>query len=262
MFNNKFNNKIHSSSDGFTLIELLVVIMMLSVLIVGLILIVNPIAQINKVKDAQRMQDLTQVKNALDAFYNDNGCYPQSLTFGSPGSPWAVGQTVYMQKVPQDPDCGKAGGYCYAYQVDTTSSCPQWSILFARLSKKPDNSADSCFSVLRNSLCSVQRPLVNPIYSTQGYCVFLGAPDCTYLKSNMVSTPGTLTPTPTPTNTLPAPSGVDCRLTGYYAVSGGLCNYLGTDQGNECTIHRHDGAGLPCYSGPGNNICSGDLCTQ
>ena len=123
------NNNHRFSSGGFTLIELLVVILILGVLTMALFSLLDPIGQLNKAKDAQRKHDIEQIGSAIDAYFNDNNCYPQSVPFGNS---WQVGSTVYMQKVPQDPDCGK-GGYCYIYETDANSNCPQWNVLYAHL---------------------------------------------------------------------------------------------------------------------------------
>jgi prepilin-type N-terminal cleavage/methylation domain-containing protein len=252
-----FNNYRRFSSAGFTLIELLVAILILATLTVALVLLFDPIAQLNKAKDAQRKHDLAQIRNAVDAYFNDTGCYPQSVPFG--GS-WQVGSTTYMQKVPQDPDCGK-GGYCYIYQTDINSTCPQWNVLYAHLTQKM-TAAQLLDSCPLKTVCDY----LNVKYN---YCFLSGPVDCTYIKGSPFPTPGwssptpapgltsTPTPTSTPTSTPTPSSGVDCAPSSYNAVSAGLCNYLGSDPHNKCTIH---GGSLTCWSGGGTTSCSGSLC--
>lgn len=260
-------NKFNFSKRGFTLVELLVVIAILSGLALMAVAIINPVDQLNKAKDAQRKQDLGQIKNALDTYYDDNHCYPQTIPFGSS---WETAETVYMKKVPQDPDCNKTG-YCYGYQIDTNSSCPQWNILYTRLSKKPPKTEDWCVNVVR-TVCENPHLSFNLKYS-QGYCALSGKPDCLYLQSNPLQTPTTPTPTPaggggggggTPTSTptpTSIPTGGSC-INGYYAVSpsSGKCNSVSA---NNCTIF---GGSLVCYSAgslPGDDThCSGLLCSQ
>ena len=230
--------------------ELLVVIMMLSILLLMSILILDPASQLNKAKDAQRKQDLAQIRSALDTYLNDTGCYPQSIPFGGQ---WVVGSTVYMKKVPQDPDC-YSGGYCYVYQTNNLDSCPQWNVLYTHLLAKMTASELQKSCPLR-TVCSVLFPRYN-------YCVFSGNINCSYIRSNPMPTPNvSSTPTPTPTPTVtptptPTPPPVSCAPNSYYAVSAGRCNNVSS---NQCTIY---GGTLTCYSAPGVLTCGGVLCTQ
>ncbi len=127
---------------GFTLIELIVTIGVLSVLIASTVIFINPAGQINKAKDAQKLADIDQVKKALDLYYNDKGCYPLDTQFTFGGefkdcpatNPNCNTRTVYMKKVPQDSTCGRPGGSCYVYKAQSGGNCPQWNIVYAKLS--------------------------------------------------------------------------------------------------------------------------------
>ena len=88
-----------STNHGFTLIELLVVIGVIGILAAAVLAAIDPIHQINKGKDGQRKSDLKQIQTALELYRSDQGAYPNAL-----GTSLIVGQTTYMQKVPQDPD--------------------------------------------------------------------------------------------------------------------------------------------------------------
>lgn len=250
-------NKKNHQSSGFTLIELLVVMVMVSVFLLMAFLIIDPIGQLDKAKDTQRKRDLEQVKRALDVYYNDNNCYPtklQSIPFGLEWKDSGSG-VVYMKKVPQDKDCAKTG-YCYTYQTDA-SDCPQWNVLYTRLSR-PTNALTSC---LMFQACGYLQTRYN-------YCVMSGNVDCSYVKSNPLPIPTTPTPGPTsapsggptstPTPTQAPPPAGNCSPN-YFAVSSGLCNSVTS---NQCTIY---GGTLTCYSGPSDTnpaICTGFLCSE
>jgi len=66
------------SHRGFTLIELLVVIAIIAILI-GLLFPAFSAVQ-NQARQTQAKNDLTQIVNAVNAFYTDYGKYPTSLT--------------------------------------------------------------------------------------------------------------------------------------------------------------------------------------
>ncbi len=249
---NRQSSIINRQLLGFTLVELIVVIAILSVLMVAFFMLFNPLSQLDKAKDAQRKHDFEQIRNALDTYYNDNNCYPTKLQGVPFGSAWSAGSTVYMKKVPQDPDCSKTG-YCFVYQTDA-SNCPQWNVLYTRLSR-PTNSLTSC---LMFQACGYLQTKYN-------YCVMSGNVDCSYVKSNPLPTP--LTPTPGPTSapiggatSTPAPTQAPGNCSpNYFAVSSGLCNSVTS---NNCTIY---GGSLTCYSGASGSDptkCTGFLCTQ
>lgn len=266
----KIFSSIRSKTQGFTLVELLVVIAILSILLLMAIFILDPITQLNKARDAQRKQDLTQIRNALDTYYNDNNCYPAAVPFGNE---WKVGDTVYMKKVPQDPGpytCSNGSCYYYNYQTDG-STCPQWVILYAKLSITPTNE-EICANKVIRIMCPTSefRISINLRYN---YCLPIGQMSCQGLKNAAMPTPypigptstpaptpiPTPTPVPTPTPTpvpTPTPPPVSCAPNSYFAVSAGRCNSVSP---NQCTIY---GGTLTCYSAPGTINCSGFLCTQ
>ena len=59
---------------GFSLIELLVVISIIGVLTA--VLMINFVGARERSRDAKKIQDLTNLKNALRMYYNDNQAYP------------------------------------------------------------------------------------------------------------------------------------------------------------------------------------------
>lgn len=218
---------------GFTLIELLIVIIMLSVLLLGLIFTFDPLAQINKGKDLQREHGLEQVKAALDSYYNDTGCYPTSLNFGSG---WSVSQTSYMSKVPQDPDyvTSSSTNLSYVYQTDG-SNCPQWNVLYAGL-RGAIRPLVSC-PLSQRSSCVPQG--YNAYYN---FCLSSGVVDCAYIASTTLPTGGRggsggggVTPTPTP-YTIVCPNNqyygctADNRCNSLFPKEGKCFGYGGTTQ--------------------------------
>lgn len=105
---------------GFTLLELLVVIAIIGVL--SSVVIVSLSNAKAKARDAKRIQDLSQIKTALDLYYNNNGYYPQTgcgwdcndYRYGYSSASWnilAADLAPYLSILPVDP---------------INSSCPPW----------------------------------------------------------------------------------------------------------------------------------------
>lgn len=156
-----------------------------------LFVLINPVKQIQKGQDAKREQDLKQVNTALDTYYNDKNCYPLSLSFDSSWTP-------YMQKIPQDPAFA-GGGSSYIY-INDGSNCPQWNVLFAKISYKPASSVSCPLEQLTNCVPS------NYVSLGYNYCVLSGKVDCAVISASVLPIPQpTSTPTPLPTPT-PGPT--------------------------------------------------------
>src|SRR5438132_8753585 len=96
---------------AFTLIELLVVIAIIAILI-GLLFPAFSAVQ-NQAKKTQARNDLTQIVNAVNAFYTEYGKYPLSTTtettFGPGGSP-----TTNVTLFTELRGCTAAAGSCPA----------------------------------------------------------------------------------------------------------------------------------------------------
>ena len=159
MVNSRLGNR------GFTFVELLVVMSILGILLTVAISVINPVSQVNKAKDAKQTSDLTQIRVALDAYYDDNHCYPQSVGFGSSWN--TANGSVYMQKVPQSPDSSSP----YIYEADTNSNCSQWFVLFAKL-KLPTPG---------RQVCALSNPSCMP--AGYNYCIVSGTtpPNCSFM---------------------------------------------------------------------------------
>lgn len=182
---------------GFTLVEILVAMLILGVLGGAAILAVNPKGQVSKAYDSVRQQDLSQIKNGLDLYYHDHNCYPSSINFGEQWKDPSTG-TVYLPKVPQDPQA-LSTGYSYVYIVDT-ASCPQWYSLYGKLSQAPARAVACPLS--EQSGCS-------PVNSDSTWaCVYGGEIKCSSVAAAGGLVP-TITPSITPSPTLsPTPSPI------------------------------------------------------
>lgn len=175
---------------GFTLVELVVVFGILGILLATVIVFFNPSRQLAKTSDAKRLSDLKQVQGALDLYYNDMNCYPQSLGFDTD---FASGSTVYMQKVPQSADCTTDPTMCYSYQ--TSGSCSQWYVLYAKLASPPQD-PDAICSLRSIGNCTPAD------YNSSVACFSQGTVSCPTISGTTIGfgptpTP-TLTPSPTP----------------------------------------------------------------
>lgn len=127
---------------GFTLIELLVAIAIIAVL--ASLVLTNFKSSQMKARDAQRINDLTQIKTALELFYNHNGYYPQSAcgwdcngykeSYNSNWDSLAVDLAPYLSPLPKDPinsSCQPWGNNCYSYSygnVGRTTQKPQYDL--------------------------------------------------------------------------------------------------------------------------------------
>jgi type II secretion system protein G len=107
---------------GFTLIELLVVIAIIGLLSSVVLASLNTARE--KGKMAKRESDFSQLKTALELYYDDNGHYPvasytsQCAAWGSlPASNVIPGLVpTYLPAMPADPDMNAAGNTgCYIY---------------------------------------------------------------------------------------------------------------------------------------------------
>jgi len=115
--------RTHHSERGFTLIELLVVIAIIGLLSSVVLASLNS-ARV-KARDAKRISDLSQMRIALELYYDANGTYPNTgyWLYSCDGS-WNTLQTAlapYMPNLPKDPTNSPCAGpwntgyYSYAY---------------------------------------------------------------------------------------------------------------------------------------------------
>jgi prepilin-type N-terminal cleavage/methylation domain-containing protein len=165
---------------GFTLVELLVGLGIVGILALFGFMLFNPVTQLNRAKDATRESNFIQIRTALDTYYHDRGCYPLSIPFGSI---WSQGLAIYMQKVPDDPDCGSNPALCYHYRYETDGTlCPQWHVLYAAM-KAPSNATNRVLCPLEKMTTCLPKN-----YSGSGYnfCIVSGNPNCSYISQNLI----------------------------------------------------------------------------
>lgn len=112
-------------SLGFSLIELLVVIAILGVLSAFLFGQFGGARE--RTRDAQRKVDLRKIQTALEAFYQDNGEYPDvGALCGQPASTALdiLFTEGYIAEIPLDPnDDGTGGDYYARYSYDDGCGC-------------------------------------------------------------------------------------------------------------------------------------------
>ena len=195
-----------SPLPGFTLIELVLDISLLLILAAFVVILIDPVKQLSKAKDSGRKQDAIQIRSALDTYYNDYGCYPQSIPFGKE---WQQNGVVYMQKVPQDPDCTSNPASCYVYQTNADQACPQWQVIYVKQSATSVTDSDC-------PLKSFPSSCVPSNYDSTWACYIGGSVDCDYVSSQPLIvplpsiTPPVPTDVPTPTSVFvnPTPTGI------------------------------------------------------
>lgn len=145
------NRKKHNKSAGFTLIELVISIGILSILATFLIATLNPLQQFEKAHDGQRKSDLSQIKRALEQYYQDHASYPandgsyQIKDFNGSSVSWGgnAGWQPYMNLVPKDPSSDRQ----YVYRSTNNGQTYQ---LYTALERGPED-PQTCES--QSALC-------------------------------------------------------------------------------------------------------------
>jgi prepilin-type N-terminal cleavage/methylation domain-containing protein len=138
----RIDMKNRSAQRGFTLIELLVVIGILAILLSIVVIAINPARQFGQANDTKRQSAVTQILNAVGAYYADNGgILPVGIPVGSASAALAeenlatyqISDTgvnicadilgTYIPSLPVDPSLGVpdvtdcSGAYATGYTI-------------------------------------------------------------------------------------------------------------------------------------------------
>lgn len=146
--------------SAFTLIELLVVIAIISSL--SAILVPNFMGARERARDAQRKSDLKQIQKALEMYKQDQNppAYLPTANFaGISGTTWSSGTTVYMNKVPEDPNRTPSNDYYYSR--DTLDSLKYTLCACLENIADPDASDGNCSADTSYSCTSGKKYIVN-----------------------------------------------------------------------------------------------------
>ena len=110
---NKYLDKM-SKPHGFTLIELLIVIAIIGVLVTIVVIAIDPARVIKDSNDTKRRSELTQIKTALQLYFNERNDYPDGGEFtNTVGASPPNFTPTYMRQLPSwwgaDGDYGTNG---------------------------------------------------------------------------------------------------------------------------------------------------------
>jgi type II secretion system protein G len=100
------------SKKGFTLVELLVVIAIIGIL--SSVVVVSLNSARSKARDTKRVADISNLRIALEAYYDSNSNYPTTLAVLKTGG--------FVSAVPIDPQDGTAYSYAALGSGTTCSS--------------------------------------------------------------------------------------------------------------------------------------------
>ncbi|MCL5435016.1 MAG: type II secretion system GspH family protein [Patescibacteria group bacterium] len=124
--------KYREPKRGYFLTEIVIVLGIMALFATVAAILASP--QITKAKDAKIKEDLIQIRNALTQYYDDTGCFPQSLP--ACGQDFQKGSVVYFKNFPCSPY-----GTPYTYQTDS-KTCNTWYKVLTNLGNKNDKSIE------------------------------------------------------------------------------------------------------------------------
>lgn len=124
--------KTNKRRNGSFLIELLIAIGIMAIF--SSTAFIGLLPQLQKARDAKVKEDFIQVRNALTQYYDDVGCFPESLP--TCDQQFSRNTYVYFNKFPCD-----LFGNEYVYEPEA-NTCPQSYRLLTNLENIKDKSID------------------------------------------------------------------------------------------------------------------------
>lgn len=123
------------NKNGFTLIELLVVIAIIGLLSTLSILALNQARA--RARDARRVADVSQMRTALEMYYNDNANYPDTPSTTPGAAITGASSAIYLRVIPTPPTpvdgstCPAAQpAYTYVRTVAGTTGSASYTITY------------------------------------------------------------------------------------------------------------------------------------
>lgn len=191
--------KYKKLTKGYFLIEIVIVLGIMAFFVAAGFILASP--QITKAKDAKIKEDLIQIRNALTLYYDDSGCFPQSLP--SCGQDFTKNNTIYFKNFPCTPY-----GIPYAYQTDN-KTCNTWYKALANLGNKNDKSINqsgctkgcglkcdynyglSSTNIAINQGCPLSTPSPQNYYACtpSGQCVIFANPEVSLCPVTFLNDP-------------------------------------------------------------------------
>ena len=160
---NSFKSKIEIVQKGFTLIELLIVIAVLGILATAVLVALDPIEQMNRAKDAGIVNSVSQLGNAMQAYYTSTSVVPTA------NATWVTTliDAGELKMAPTQPsgwqNCGtnSQNGFCYfTYAGPTVTE----GVIYAHLVSKDSRAKETQRG---GPACAADGSNVWAVYETQ-----------------------------------------------------------------------------------------------
>ena len=190
---------------SFTLVEILIVLTITG--IISVFSVTNAPTQIKKSRDAIRKVQIDRIKKAIEDYYQDSECYPQTIPACT--NSIVLGETTYLDTIACDPKTKLS--YTYVAEI---SDCPSWYQLYANLEYFQDKAVDEVGC--RNGCgpdCQFNYGVSSPNQQLDPYCEIV---------TTSTSETGTTEPIPeteTPEQYVCSPSG-SCEVFANPEISG------------------------------------------
>lgn len=191
---------------GFTLVEILVVLTIIG----GLTFFsaVSGPVQLQKARDSVRKSQIDRVKKAIEEYYTDTNCYPQTIPTCT--NSVVSEDMIYLDKIGCDPKTRLS--YTYVSEI---SECPKWFQLYGNLEYIQDKIIDKIGC--RNGCgpdCGFNYGMSSPNQNLDPYCKNIAA-----AVPEPGGTPGPTTIPETPLQYVCAPDGT-CEVFANPGLSG------------------------------------------